>query len=141
MAQRFHKMHGLGNDFILVDDIAGAIPDGDLAGLGIRLCDRHFGIGADGLILVRPSESADFTMRIINSDGSEAEMCGNGIRCFAVFLQKHGLTGKNPVRVDTGAGTLTLDVKGLNVTVDMGEPKFDRAAIPMGANNARQDIA
>jgi diaminopimelate epimerase len=133
-------MHGLGNDFILVDDLARAIPDDSLPELAARLNDRHFGIGGDGLILVRPSEVADFNMRVINSDGSEAEMCGNGIRCFAIFLHEHGLTEKNPVRVETGAGVLTLDVHGSNVTVDMGEPRLDRAAIPMAGEGTNFNV-
>lgn len=137
---KFTKMHGLGNDFILVDDIAHAISDSDLADLGVKLCDRHFGIGADGLILVRPSGVAEFAMRVMNSDGSEAEMCGNGIRCFAVFLREHGLADKNPVGVETGAGVLTLDVDGLNVTVDMGEPRFERSAIPMAGEGSNFEV-
>lgn len=133
-------MHGLGNDFILVDDLAGAIIDESLAGLAVRLNDRHFGIGGDGLILVRPSGIADFCMRVINSDGSEAEMCGNGIRCFAVYLREHGLTAKNPLSVETGAGVLTLDVSGSNVTVDMGEPRLDRSLIPMAGEGSVFDV-
>jgi diaminopimelate epimerase len=132
----FSKMHGLGNDFIMVDDRERKIPDETLPALSRKVNDRHFGIGGDGLILVRPSKTADFQMRIINSDGSEAEMCGNGIRCFARFIVERGMTGANPVRVDTLAGVMVLDVQRENgevtgVRVDMGEPRTERPDVPM----------
>jgi diaminopimelate epimerase len=138
-------MHGLGNDFILVDDRPRSLPEDKLPGLAARLCDRHFGVGADGLILVRPSDTADFQMRVINSDGSEAEMCGNGIRCFAVFLHEKGITSKNPVSVETRAGVLSVDLSkdpsGTTlVRVDMGEPGVDRAAIPMAGEGSALNV-
>ncbi len=133
----FVKMQGLGNCFVLMDDRddkAGSVLAGrfaePLSHLAIGVCDRNFGIGADGLILVRNSDIADYQMRIINEDGSEAEMCGNGIRCMAKFLVDEGILGSNvratpasPLRIDTLAGiiqTRLLD-DGL-VEVDMGEP-------------------
>ena len=87
---KFTKMQGLGNDFVIVDARNLTLPT-DLADWSKKLCDRHFGIGADGLMLVLPSECADIRMQILNSDGSEAEMCGNGIRCFAKFVYEEGL--------------------------------------------------
>ena len=102
----FTKWQGCGNDFILVDDMERRISDP--AALAKRVCDRHYGIGADGLILVLPSDKADFRMRIFNTDGSEAEMCGNGIRCFARLVYETGRTDKTAFRVETGAGILRL---------------------------------
>ncbi len=136
---RFTKMHGIGNDFILLDGFKREIPEpGDLA---VRLCDRHFGIGADGLILALPSKRADARMRIFNSDGSEAEMCGNGLRCLGKFLYETGLCRRTPTRVETLAGILTLaletgdDGAVRSVTVDMGAPTFDPALIPVAAES------
>ena len=134
---RFTKMHGIGNDFILLDGFERGITDPE--GLAAWLCDRHFGIGADGLILALPSSQADARMRIINSDGSEAEMCGNGLRCLGKFLYETGLCRKTPMRVETLAGLLTLaletgdDGAVARVTVDMGAPVFDPARIPVAA--------
>jgi diaminopimelate epimerase len=139
-------MQGLGNDFIVVDDRDKALNDAGLPALSRRLNDRHFGIGADGLILVRPSASADFQMRVINSDGSEAEMCGNGIRCFAVYLIEKGLTTANPIRVETPAGVMVLDVRRddagrvSGVRVDMGEPSVERADVPMEGAGSALDV-
>lgn len=137
-------MHGLGNDFVMVDDRNEAIPDESLPDLGRKINDRHFGIGGDGLILVRPSASADFQMRVINSDGSEAEMCGNGIRCFARFLLDEGMTDANPIRVETPAGEMVLDVRRddgaiSGVRVDMGEPGTQRAEVPMQGEGSALD--
>jgi diaminopimelate epimerase len=130
----FVKMHGLGNDFIVIygerELPAGA---GDLA---TKLCNRYFGIGADGLVYILPSERADFRMRIINSDGSEAEQCGNAIRCVAKYVYDKGLTSQTTLRVETlGAGvqTLALEVSGgkvANVTVDMGTPILKGLEVP-----------
>ncbi len=108
----------------------------------VPLCDRHFGIGGDGLILVLPSQQADFRMRIINNDGSEAEMCGNGMRCFAKYLYEHGLTRQTTFTIETLAGLITpvllLDGEHVQaVQVDMGEPRLERASIP----DARADRA
>lgn len=135
----FTKMHGLGNDFILIDclDEAHFIPAKLYQSLAVELCDRHFGVGADGLLLVLPSAQADVRMRIINSDGSEAEMCGNGIRCFARYVYEQGIVPKNVMTIETLAGVMVprilLDQTGqvAQVEVDMGQPILEKADIPM----------
>ncbi|MGH9676906.1 MAG: diaminopimelate epimerase, partial [Candidatus Acidiferrum sp.] len=131
---RFTKMHGIGNDYIYVDCFQQP-PPRDPAGLSRVISDRHFGVGGDGLILICPSERADARMRMFNADGSEAEMCGNGIRCVAKYIHDHGLSAKNPLRIETGRGILTLNLHIKNakvelVTVDMGEPILDADKIP-----------
>jgi len=131
---RFTKMHGLGNDFIIIDDFH-AKPSRDYNKLAPRLCDRHFGIGADGLIIVLPSVKADVRMRIINPDGSEAEMCGNGIRCFAKYVYENGIAKKQVMSVETLAGIMKPELYIENgevksVRVDMGKPDFEPANIP-----------
>lgn len=131
---RFTKMHGLGNDYIYVDCFRQAMPS-DPAELARRISDRHFGVGSDGLILICPSERADARMRMFNADGSEAEMCGNGIRCVAKYVYDHGLVRKPRLSIETGRGVLGLDLdirdgRVQRVTVDMGEPILDAAAIP-----------
>lgn len=128
------KMHGLGNDFILFSDPQGASKD--YTELAIRLCNRRTGIGADGICVVVPSNVADVRMRIINSDGSEAEMCGNGIRCFAKYAYEHGEINTESFTIETLAGimkpTLTVENgKVTLVTVDMGKPFFKSSDIPM----------
>ncbi len=140
---RFTKMHGLGNDYLVVDAMKGAPPEDKLAAISRALSDRHFGIGSDGLILVEPSRAADFRMRIFNSDGSEAEMCGNGVRLFAKYVYEHGLTRQRELEIETLAGIIRprLRVSGSEVTevrVDMGEPRLRRSEIPMkGAEQER----
>lgn len=133
----FVKMHGTGNDFIFVDCLHGMGPlDGaDIGKLSERVCDRHFGIGADGLVLVLTSEMADYRMRIINSDGSEAEMCGNAIRCFAKYLFDRKLAGKS-VSVETLSGVKHIAIQSedgcaVSATVNMGSPRLDAADIPI----------
>jgi diaminopimelate epimerase len=131
---RFTKMHGLGNDYVYVDCVRQA-PPRDPVGLSRAISDRHFGVGSDGLILICPSERADARMRMYNADGSEAEMCGNGIRCVAKFVHDHGIARKPRLTIETGRGILTLDLTiqdGLvrQVRVDMGEPILDAAKIP-----------
>jgi diaminopimelate epimerase len=132
---RFVKMHGIGNDFVVVDGAAEKVP-GDPAALARRVCDRHAGIGADGLLLVLPPErgaEADLRMRVWNADGSEAEMCGNGIRCVCKLAHDRGLSRRNPMRIQTGRGVLelrwTAGADGLvaSVTVGMGAPIRDGA--------------
>ncbi len=130
----FAKMEALGNDFIMVEGLKN--PPSGPARLAVRLCDRHFGIGADGLILILPSKKADFRMRIFNADGSEAEMCGNGIRCFAKYLYDHGLTQKKDLEIETGAGLIRPHLllrggKASAVKVDLGEPRLASEEIPM----------
>lgn len=131
----FVKMHGLGNDFILVNLLEEDSPL-DYSLLAPKLCDRNFGIGADGILLIMPSETADIKMGIINSDGSEAEMCGNGIRCFAKFIYEEGIINKKIIEVETLAGKIIPEIildnnRVAAVRVDMGEPKLERAQIPM----------
>ena len=133
---KFAKMHGLGNDFVLINCLEEKISGIDLSFWAEKLCHRHFGIGADGLMLILPSEVADLRMRIFNADGSEAEMCGNGIRCFAKFAYEHGLVKEKEIKVETLAGIIVprLHLKGKEVEaveVDMGMPRFLRKEIPM----------
>ena len=130
----FQKMHGLGNDFILMNGIEPS--NFNLQELAIKLCDRHQGIGADGIILILPSEIADVKMRIINSDGSEANMCGNGIRCFAKYVYDNQINTAKSFTIETGAGIMVPELitengKVLAVKVNMGSPDLERSAIPM----------
>lgn len=131
----FSKMHGLGNDFIVID--ARGKEDIDYNSLAKRMCHRHIGVGADGILLVLDSKLADIRMRIINSDGSEAEMCGNGIRCFSKYVFERGIVKKDKFKVETLAGIiepeLILNEYGLveKVKVNMGKPSFKRKDIPM----------
>ncbi len=131
---KFTKMHGLGNDFVVVDGFSESVPNAQ--GLAIEICDRRTGVGADGLIVVMPSEKADFRMHYINSDGSLAEMCGNGIRCLSKFVYERGLTQSVDFMVETLSGVnrqeLTVeDGRVVEVSVDMGRPFFLRSEIPM----------
>ena len=131
---KFTKMHGCGNDYVYVNLFEEKIDDP--AELSIKVSDRHFGIGSDGLITIGPSDVADFRMRIYNADGSEAEMCGNGIRCVAKYVYDHKMTDKTEISVESGAGIkyLTLFVeqgKVEQVRVDMGEPILEPAQIPV----------
>jgi len=133
-AMKFTKMHGIGNDYVYVDGFAEQVADP--ASLARRVADRHFGVGADGLILILPSDRADVRMRMFNADGSESEMCGNGVRCVGKYAFDHKLTTNNPLRVETGRGVLpiTLQVEGgraRSATVNMGEPILDLPAIPV----------
>ena len=137
---KFTKMHGCGNDYVYVNLFEETIADP--AQLSIAVSDRHFGIGSDGLITIGPSDVADFRMRIYNADGSEAEMCGNGIRCVAKYVYDHELTSQTTITVETGAGIKTLDLlvengKVTQVTVDMGEPILAPAEIPVVAEGTR----
>ena len=133
----FVKMHGLGNDFILIDCLHKSLGDSSfLSYLAKKLCNRNFGIGADGLILILPSSKADLRMRIFNYDGSEAQMCGNGIRCFAKYAYENKLISKNKFTVETLAGTINpelifKDKEISGIKVDMGIPKLRRREIPM----------
>ena len=137
MKIKFSKMHGLGNDFILMDNLNEEIGNHlNLPGISKKLCNRHFGIGADGLILILPSEKADFRMRIYNSDGSEAQMCGNGIRCFAKYVYENQLISKKKFAVETLAGIITPELVFMNETitgikVNMGIPKLMKNEIPI----------
>jgi diaminopimelate epimerase len=123
-------MHGLGNDFVVIDAINQSV---NLSAEQIRaLADRHRGVGFDQLLLVEPAQGeADFRYVIYNADGSEVSQCGNGARCFALFVTKKGLSNKSSIRVETGAGELVLNIDGQQVTVDMGLPRFDPTSIPL----------
>ena len=133
---KFTKMHGCGNDYVYVNLFEEKVENP--AEVSIKVSDRHFGIGSDGLITIGPSDKADFRMHIYNADGSEAEMCGNGIRCVAKYVYDHKLTDKTEITVETGAGILTLilfpkDGKVEQVRVDMGEPILEPSQIPVAA--------
>lgn len=132
--KKFTKMHGLGNDYVYMDAIHQKIDNG--SELARFVSNRHFGIGSDGLILICKSDIADFKMRMFNQDGSEAEMCGNGIRCVGKFVYDKGLTNKTTVTIETLAGIKTLkfnlkDKKVETVRVDMGEPILNPEKIPV----------
>lgn len=131
---KFTKMHGLGNDYVYIDSINQTIENE--SSLAKFVSNRHFGIGSDGLILICKSDIADFQMRMFNSDGSEAEMCGNGIRCVGKFVYDKGLTDKTIVKIETLAGIKTLvlntkDGKVETARVDMGEPILEAEKIPV----------
>ena len=132
---RFAKYHGLGNDFLVVD-LRTAKPDEaalvqDPAAV-IALCDRQFGVGGDGVLAILPTTTGDDArMRVLNSDGSEAEMCGNGLRCVVQWLHDHGGVAKAEMAIDTGAGRLVCELLDRNVTVSMGAPRLLRGEIPM----------
>lgn len=130
---KFTKMHGLGNDYVYVNLFREKV--GDPPSLAQKVSDRHFGIGSDGLILIGPSERADARMRMFNADGSESEMCGNGVRCVAKFVHDHGIAAKDRVTIETGRGVLTLDLDVVNgkaehVRVNMGAPILASSEIP-----------
>jgi diaminopimelate epimerase len=138
---RFTKMHGLGNDYIYVDCFHEK-PPRDGAALSRVISDRHFGVGGDGLILICPSERADARMRMFNADGSEAEMCGNGIRCVAKYAYDHGIAKKPTLTIETVRGILTLDLELKNdrvqrVRVDMGEPILEAGKVPTTLTGAK----
>src|ERR1700754_4602258 len=123
---RFTKMHGIGNDYVYADSFAQSTP-ADPPALARKIADRHFGVGSDGLILICPSDKADARMRMYNADGSESEMCGNGVRCVAKYVHDRDLVRKSPLTIETGRGVLTLELEvsgGVvrQVRVDMGEP-------------------
>ena len=132
---KFTKMHGAGNDYVYVNCFEEKVENPPE--VAIKVSNRNFGIGSDGLILIMPSEKADVRMRMFNSDGSESEMCGNGIRCVAKYAFDHGIISKKEISAETGAGILTLqlftaaDGKVDRVRVNMGRPRLTKAEIPM----------
>lgn len=138
---RFTKMHGLGNDYIYINCLE-SVP-ADLPALSIEMSNRHTGIGGDGIILILPSDKADCMMRIFNADGSEAMMCGNGIRCVGKFVHDKGLVKGNPIKVDTLSGIKILDLHldenqlTESVTVDMGEPELQAERVPVEFSGLR----
>ena len=135
---RFTKMHGLGNDYVYINGFEE--PIADPSALAVKLADRHFGIGGDGLIIVAPpspGSNADVRMRMFNADGSESEMCGNGVRCVCKLAHDRAITRANPMKIETGRGVLTLRYqtdshgKVSQITVDMGEPILEAGRIPV----------
>jgi diaminopimelate epimerase len=131
---RFTKMHGCGNDYIYVNCMEKIIENPEE--VAVRVSDRHFGIGSDGLILICPSETADFRMQMYNADGSEGKMCGNGVRCIAKYVYEYGLTNKDKISVETKSGIKYLDLtvengKVILVKVDMGAPILAPEQIPV----------
>ena len=132
---QFVKMHGLGNDYVYVDTSISAVENPEL--LAREVSERHFGVGSDGLILILPSEIADARMRMFNADGSEAQMCGNGIRCVAKYLYDRKRVARTTVSIETAAGVRSIEVvpgadgKAEKAVVHMGEPQLTRAEIPM----------
>lgn len=139
---KFTKMHGLGNDYIYIDCTKNKNNIDTPGELSKTLSDRHFGIGSDGIILICDSDKCDFKMRMFNADGSEAEMCGNGIRCVGKYVYDFGLTDKTNITIETKAGVKRLGLNANNgkvstVTVDMGEPILDMKKIPVNPNNGK----
>jgi diaminopimelate epimerase len=133
---KFWKMHGLGNDYVVIDNRDQVVDETELAALAKKLCERKFSVGADGLLLVYTSKKADIRMRIFNSDGSEAEMCGNGIRCFTKYCYENGIVKKEKFLVETTGGLKQVwltEQKGevSSVKVDMGAPDWNRETLPM----------
>jgi diaminopimelate epimerase len=131
---RFTKMHGAGNDYVYLDGFHQPVPP-SLPELAQRISHRHFGVGSDGLILILPSSVADARMQMFNSDGSESEMCGNGIRCVAKYVFDHGICSREQLRIETKAGILSVSLetsggKANRVRVDMGEPILAAPRIP-----------
>jgi diaminopimelate epimerase len=142
---KFTKMHGIGNDFVVVNALTDALDETLLSDISRKVNDRKFGIGGDGLILVLPSKIADFKMRMFNPDGSESEMCGNGIRCFAKYLYDRKLITEPQVKVETLAGVKLLKLqlragRVETVRVDMGTPHLKRSEIPMRGDEAEKVI-
>ena len=130
----FTKMHGLGNDYVCINCFRERVEDPP--GFARTLCDRHYGIGADGLILICPSKVSDFKMEIYNSDGSVAGMCGNGIRCLGKYVYDYGLTGKETLSIETKSGIRNMhlqirDGKACGAMVDMGVPRLNAHSIPI----------
>lgn len=140
---QFTKWHGLGNDFVIVNGMQESIAD--YRQQAIAVCDRNFGIGADGLVVLLPSAIADFNMRIFNPDGSEADMCGNATRCVARYLYENKLTDKTVITLETLAGIITPELMFANgrlatVRVDMGIPRLKRGEIPVSGTAEEQVI-
>jgi diaminopimelate epimerase len=140
---RFTKMHGAGNDYVYVDGISGSVPE-DAPALAVRVSDRHKGVGSDGLVYVLPSDRADVRMRMWNADGSEAEMCGNAVRCVGKLAYERGYAKRDRVLVETMSGLKALDLQVVDgavvsARVDMGHPVFEPARIPVADEAATTD--
>jgi diaminopimelate epimerase len=142
---KFTKMQGAGNDYVYVNGFEERVENPEK--LAVKVSNRNFGIGSDGLILILPSEKADVRMRMFNADGSESEMCGNGIRCVAKYAYDHGMVTKREITAETGAGILTLQLftgsrnKVEKVRVNMGAPRLSRPEIPMLGSPAERVVA
>lgn len=140
---KFSKMHGIGNDFIIIDESKKElIPENEKAELSRFICNRHMGVGADGVLFVAPSTKADISYRMFNPDGSEAEMCGNGIRCFADFVYRNKIIKKETMEVETKSGIKTIDIIFENdepvlFKVDMGTSTFKTKEIPMASDKEK----
>lgn len=137
---KFTKMEGLGNDYVYVNCFKETVEDPK--SIAIKVSDRHFGIGSDGLILIKPSEVADFRMDMYNADGSQSEMCGNGIRCVAKYVYDYGLTDKTSISVETLAGIKYLDLKiedgkAVMITVNMGSPELIAERVPVKSDKEK----
>lgn len=148
MTIAFTKLHGNGNDFVLIDEMAGVIiPDEMKAQFAVSYCDRRFGIGADGVLFISPSKNADVRMRLFQPDASEAEMCGNGVRCLAKYAFDHDYVKTKSFTVETAAGVLTVRAEyeysgDFAATIDMGAPIYDAPSIPAsGSGEFSADIA
>ncbi len=146
MRVKFTKLQGAGNDYLYIDAI-NDLPEGlaDDAGLyknlAVKMSDRHFGVGSDGIIIILPSRKADFRMRIFNADGSEGEMCGNGMRCFAKYVHDRSLTGKNRITIETLAGIKSVQLfeesgKVKKALVEMGIPVYESSKVPVNLDVA-----
>ncbi len=137
----FTKMHGIGNDFIVIDYREKTVSDQltDIGNISRRLCDRRFGIGADQILLLQNSDKADFRMSIFNADGSEVEMCGNGIRCFAKYIWDRNLSSKQVLDIETPAGIIRPERAGDMVRVDMGRPELEGRKIPVNLDGIVKD--
>jgi diaminopimelate epimerase len=142
---KFTKMHGAGNDYVYVNCFEEEVMSPEQ--VAIKVSNRNFGVGSDGLILILPSKRADVRMRMFNADGSESEMCGNGIRCVAKYAYDHGLVNRKEIAAETGAGVLTLRLytddrdRVERVRVNMGSPRLSRAEIPMAGNGGERVVS
>lgn len=141
MTISFTKMHGIGNDFIVIDCRDNAVSHqlSAVSELSRRLCDRRFGIGADQILLLHNSDKADFRMSIFNADGSEVEMCGNGIRCFAKYIWDRNLSSKKVLDIETPAGIIRPERAGDMIRVDMGRPELEGRKIPVNLDGIVKD--
>ncbi|MDR2888277.1 MAG: diaminopimelate epimerase [Lachnospiraceae bacterium] len=142
---KFIKMHGCGNDYVFIDGFKERVADADKPALAIRLSDRHFGIGGDGVVFINPSAVADYAMEIYNMDGSKAEMCGNAVRCVGKYVYESGMTKRTEITVESGGRIkyLVLEVKDkevVTVTVNMGTPEFRTSLTVTEMDNGGNDI-
>ncbi|HEY3314020.1 MAG TPA: diaminopimelate epimerase [Bacillota bacterium] len=143
---RFVKLQGAGNDYLFINGFETKIDEEDLPELAERMSDRHFGVGADGIILILPSKKADFRMRMFNADGTEGEMCGNGIRGFSKYVHDRKMADGKQLTIETGAGLIKTEIiqedhgRAIAVRVDMGRPRLARRDIPVSGEPADQRV-